>query len=100
MTNLKTLIAAALVAASSTAAFADSNRSDSAHLYSYGPTAPVAMIEGRNAAEITFPNSNDNGQLSDSIYAVQRQVAVAIEGRNAADFRPVAPDVSRAGSDR
>ena len=100
MSNFKTLIAAALVAASSTVAFADNSRVDNARLYAYGPVSSTVMVEGRNAADFDAAHSNDNGKLSASIYQTQRNSGQVVEGRNAADQRPVAPDIFRAGSDR
>ncbi len=77
MTSIKTLIAAALVAASSTVAFAAENNSDR-----YPAQAGTfAITEGRNAA-IAPSGSSEVGV---SLYNYGAQAAINVEGRNSAD---------------
>ncbi len=77
MTSLKTFLAAALVAASSTVAFAAENNSDR-----YPAQAGAfAITEGRNAA-IAPTGSSEVGV---SLYDFGAKGAINVEGRNAAE---------------
>lgn len=77
MTSIKTLIAAALVAASSTVAFAEDS-----NVNRYPAQAGAfAITEGRNAA-IAPSGSSEVGV---SLYNFGAQGAISVEGRNSAE---------------
>ena len=77
MTSIKTFIAAAIVAASSTVAFAEDSN---VNRYPAQPGA-FAITEGRNAA-IAPSGSSETGV---SLYNFGAQGAINVEGRNSAD---------------
>jgi hypothetical protein len=88
MSSLKTLLAAALVAASSTVAFADATRVDNAHIYNLDKIAP--------AGQVAFSNFSTRSRFE----VAERPAALVIEGRKVLDARAFTADTGRAGSDR
>ena len=75
MTKFSTLLAAALVAASSTVAFAAAGENGNSRYIN----TTVSMIEGRNSAENVAPAGENGSGIHAFIAAAGR---VATEGRN------------------
>jgi hypothetical protein len=83
MTTIRSLIAAALVAGSSTLAFADGGVST----YNIGSQ----LVEGRNSAEFVLPPGEKNNGIHEFNATAGR---VIVEGRNSATVQAPASEVN------